>query len=101
MGRTTVFIDIDSVRIVMNHRNLGTQLSKNLWGCLVSGSVGAIQSNLNPFKGAVDRTQKERDIIIYGRCLIYDISNLIPCGSRQLLCMIQDNGFNSLFKTVG
>ncbi|MOA04094.1 hypothetical protein D3C78_1236280 [compost metagenome] len=55
VGRAAAFVDVQAVRLRMQHRHFGTQLTEHARRDFVGGAMGAVDDQLEPFEAGAGR----------------------------------------------
>ena len=86
MRGTAMIVNIDAVRLVMNHMRIGTQRVKYRLCDRRSGTIGTIKRDFLALEGTGCQRNQITDITVTAGCKIHRTANVFACRKRNLRC---------------
>ena len=84
VGRSAVFIDVQPVRLGIDHIRFCTDGVKDTLGDLPGRTVGSIKADLDIFEAVFGKSDEVADIAVASRGIIHGTANLITLRHRHI-----------------
>ena len=84
MGRTSIIVDVQTVRLVVDNVGVSTQSVKHTLSDIPACTVGAVQTDLNALEGVDTQRDQVAHVAVTACHIVHRAADVFPMGKGQL-----------------